>query len=104
MPHINILLACVMQIDEEILQEVVKMGFDRNQLVESLRNRVQNEVSTFTTHFLYHFSPVSLVAAYFRVLLHTICYWITDSVFPVAILELSSRKPWYFFFSYFLFS
>ncbi|GMH24000.1 hypothetical protein Nepgr_025843 [Nepenthes gracilis] len=29
--------------DEEILQEVVKMGFDRNQLVESLRNRIQNE-------------------------------------------------------------
>ncbi|KAL1824484.1 hypothetical protein ACET3Z_011262 [Daucus carota] len=31
------------KIDEEILQEVLKMGFDRNSLVESLRNRVQNE-------------------------------------------------------------
>jgi 5'-AMP-activated protein kinase catalytic alpha subunit len=31
------------KIDEEILKEVVKMGFDRNSLVESLRNRVQNE-------------------------------------------------------------
>ncbi|KAG5001118.1 hypothetical protein JHK87_022190 [Glycine soja] len=31
------------KIDEEILQEVVKMGFDRNQLVESLGNRIQNE-------------------------------------------------------------
>ncbi|GMG99655.1 hypothetical protein Nepgr_001495 [Nepenthes gracilis] len=31
------------KIDEEILQEVVKMGFDRNQLVESLLNRMQNE-------------------------------------------------------------
>ncbi|PHT62346.1 hypothetical protein T459_33795 [Capsicum annuum] len=31
------------KIDEEILQEVVKMGFDRNNLTESLRNRVQNE-------------------------------------------------------------
>ncbi|KAI3886892.1 hypothetical protein MKX03_019103 [Papaver bracteatum] len=31
------------KIDEDILQEVLKMGFDRNQLVESLRNRVQNE-------------------------------------------------------------
>ncbi|KAK7266463.1 hypothetical protein RIF29_19107 [Crotalaria pallida] len=31
------------KIDEEILQEVVNMGFDRNQLVESLRNRLQNE-------------------------------------------------------------
>ena len=37
-------LTCLMQIDEDILQEVVKMGFDRNQLSESLRNRVQNEV------------------------------------------------------------
>ncbi|CAN6708583.1 unnamed protein product [Malus baccata var. baccata] len=33
------------KIDEEILQEVVKMGFDRNHLVESLRSRVQNEQS-----------------------------------------------------------
>ncbi|KAI4346628.1 hypothetical protein L6164_007509 [Bauhinia variegata] len=31
------------KIDEEILQEVVAMGFDRNQLVESLSNRIQNE-------------------------------------------------------------
>lgn len=31
------------KIDEEILQEVVKMGFDRNGLVDSLRSRVQNE-------------------------------------------------------------
>ncbi|CAA0828395.1 SNF1-related protein kinase catalytic subunit alpha KIN10 [Striga hermonthica] len=31
------------KIDEDILQEVIKMGFDRNALVESLRNRVQNE-------------------------------------------------------------
>ncbi|KAI5665675.1 hypothetical protein M9H77_15528 [Catharanthus roseus] len=31
------------KIDEDILQEVVKMGFDRNGLIESLRNRVQNE-------------------------------------------------------------
>lgn len=33
------------KIDEEILQEVIKMGFDRNQLVESLRNRLQNEAT-----------------------------------------------------------
>uniref|UniRef100_A0A9I9DQS5 transketolase n=1 Tax=Cucumis melo TaxID=3656 RepID=A0A9I9DQS5_CUCME len=33
------------KIDEDILQEVVKMGFDRNQLVESLRNRIQNEAT-----------------------------------------------------------
>ncbi|RYR15560.1 hypothetical protein Ahy_B04g072373 [Arachis hypogaea] len=32
------------QIDEELLQEVVNMGFDRNQLVESLCNRIQNEM------------------------------------------------------------
>ncbi|XP_043696830.1 SNF1-related protein kinase catalytic subunit alpha KIN10 [Telopea speciosissima] len=31
------------KIDEDILQEVVKMGFDRNQLVESLRNRKTND-------------------------------------------------------------
>ncbi|MBA0712333.1 hypothetical protein Golax_011441 [Gossypium laxum] len=31
------------KIDEEILQEVVRMRFERNHLVESLRNRIQNE-------------------------------------------------------------
>ncbi|WJX75266.1 SNF1-related protein kinase catalytic subunit alpha kin10 [Trifolium repens] len=31
------------KIDEEILQEVVNMGFDRNQLIESLRHRIQNQ-------------------------------------------------------------
>ncbi|XP_019195157.1 PREDICTED: SNF1-related protein kinase catalytic subunit alpha KIN10-like [Ipomoea nil] len=31
------------KIDEEILQEVIKMGFERNNIIESLRNRVQNE-------------------------------------------------------------
>ncbi|KAH9606888.1 hypothetical protein KSS87_019722 [Heliosperma pusillum] len=30
-------------IDEDILQEVVRMGFDRNELIESLHNRLQNE-------------------------------------------------------------
>lgn len=33
----------VKKIDEEILQEIVKMGFDRNQLIESVHNRIQNE-------------------------------------------------------------
>jgi 5'-AMP-activated protein kinase catalytic alpha subunit len=31
------------KIDEEILQEVINMGFDRNHLIESLRNRTQND-------------------------------------------------------------
>ncbi|KAJ0098977.1 hypothetical protein Patl1_21854 [Pistacia atlantica] len=33
------------KIDEEILKEVVKMGFDQTQVVESLRNRIQNEAT-----------------------------------------------------------
>lgn len=36
------------QIDEEILQQVIEMGFNRTALVESLGNRVQNEVSFAT--------------------------------------------------------
>ncbi|KAL4379110.1 hypothetical protein GQ457_02G011070 [Hibiscus cannabinus] len=39
------------KIDEEILQEVVRMGFDRNHLIESLRNRIQNE-ETVTYYLL----------------------------------------------------
>lgn len=37
----------LVQTDEDILNEVIKMGFDRDGLIESLRNRVQNEVITF---------------------------------------------------------
>ncbi|KAG6529738.1 hypothetical protein ZIOFF_011952 [Zingiber officinale] len=33
------------KIDEDILLEVTKMGFDKNQLVESLHNRIQNEAT-----------------------------------------------------------
>ncbi|XP_035548114.1 SNF1-related protein kinase catalytic subunit alpha KIN10-like isoform X2 [Juglans regia] len=33
------------KIDEEILKEVVNRGFDRNQLIESLRNRIQNKAT-----------------------------------------------------------
>lgn len=33
------------KIDEEILQEVIKRNFDRNQLIESLRSRIQNEAT-----------------------------------------------------------
>ena len=52
-----------LQIDEEILQEVVKMGFDRNLLVDSLRNRVQNDVHTI---------PISLNSLFFSILrIHT---------------------------------
>ncbi|KAL8154198.1 hypothetical protein V2J09_011958 [Rumex salicifolius] len=31
------------KIDEDVLQEVIKMGFDRTQLMESLQNRIQND-------------------------------------------------------------
>ncbi|GFP90383.1 snf1-related protein kinase catalytic subunit alpha kin10 [Phtheirospermum japonicum] len=39
------------KIDEEIIQEVIRMGFDRNALVDSLKNRVQNE-GTVTYYLL----------------------------------------------------
>ncbi|XP_072968042.1 serine/threonine protein kinase OSK1-like [Typha angustifolia] len=38
------------KIDEETLQDVIKMGFDKNQLVESLYNRMQNEATV--TYYL----------------------------------------------------
>ncbi|KAJ4900897.1 SNF1-related protein kinase catalytic subunit alpha KIN11 [Raphanus sativus] len=38
------------KINEEIVQQVVTMGFDRNQVMESLRNRVQNDATV--TYYL----------------------------------------------------
>ncbi|XP_020108547.1 SNF1-related protein kinase catalytic subunit alpha KIN10-like isoform X2 [Ananas comosus] len=35
----------VKKIDEDTLQEVVKLGFDKNQLIESIQNRMQNEAT-----------------------------------------------------------
>jgi hypothetical protein len=89
----------LLQIDEEILQDVVKMGFDRIQLIESLRNRMQNEVWTLIDLLklvLYTILRYGLITyhAFFRLLLLTICYWTIDFVFPMAILELSSKKLW----------
>ncbi|KAI3927525.1 hypothetical protein MKW92_040246 [Papaver armeniacum] len=67
------------KMDEEILTKVIQMGFDGNQLIESLGNKIQNEVSSQ--------------------LLHTICYWIIDFDLPeAAILELSFRNQWSVFF------
>jgi len=43
----------ILQIDVEILQEVVNRGFDKNQLIESLSNRVQNEVCSIHFHLIY---------------------------------------------------
>ncbi|XP_039142469.1 SNF1-related protein kinase catalytic subunit alpha KIN10-like [Dioscorea cayenensis subsp. rotundata] len=40
------------KIDEDILQEVVKLGFDKNRLIESLRNRKQDE-ATVTYYLLF---------------------------------------------------
>lgn len=37
-------MVLLLQIDEDTLQEVVKLGFDKNQLIESIQNRMQNEV------------------------------------------------------------
>ncbi|KAL6493664.1 SNF1-related protein kinase catalytic subunit alpha kin10 [Orobanche gracilis] len=33
------------KLEEEIIQEVMRMGFDRNQLIESLHNRLQNDAT-----------------------------------------------------------
>ncbi|GFZ03556.1 SNF1 kinase homolog 11 [Actinidia rufa] len=33
------------KIDEDVLQEVLKMGVDKNHLIESLRNRIQNDAT-----------------------------------------------------------
>ncbi|XP_020397448.1 serine/threonine protein kinase OSK1-like isoform X3 [Zea mays] len=35
----------VKKLDEETLNDVIKMGFDKNQLIESLHNRLQNEAT-----------------------------------------------------------
>lgn len=47
------------KIDEAILQEVVRMGFDMTQLVESLRNRIQNDATVAYYLLVDSRSPVS---------------------------------------------
>nr|GMD07650.1 SNF1-related protein kinase catalytic subunit alpha KIN10-like [Ipomoea batatas] len=49
---IHDLLVSIILIDEEILQEVIRKGFDRGQLLASLQNREQND-ATVAYHLLY---------------------------------------------------
>uniref|UniRef100_A0A5B6ZB81 non-specific serine/threonine protein kinase n=1 Tax=Davidia involucrata TaxID=16924 RepID=A0A5B6ZB81_DAVIN len=49
----------IKKIDEEILQKVLKMGFDKSQLLESLRNRIQNDATVAYYLLLDNQSPVS---------------------------------------------
>ncbi|KAG8379226.1 hypothetical protein BUALT_Bualt07G0066500 [Buddleja alternifolia] len=47
------------KLDEEIIHEVLRMGFDRSQLIESLQNRIQND-ATVTYYLLFDKrSPIS---------------------------------------------
>ena len=75
------------------------MGYDKNLLVESIQNRLQNEVF-FVLHFVVfiHFfccNDHDWVARYMdRQLLHIIYYWTIGSVQLVAILELNAKKLW----------
>jgi hypothetical protein len=54
----------ILQIDEEILQEVVNRGFAREPLVESLKNRVQNEVCPIHFH-MDMYLPACQIASYY---------------------------------------
>lgn len=75
------------------------MGYDKNLLVESIQNRLQNEV-LFLLHFvvfihLFCFIDHESIARYmYRQLLHIICCWTIGFVQPVAILELNAKKLW----------
>jgi hypothetical protein len=40
------------QIDEDVIQEVVRLGFDRTQLIDSLVNRLQNKVMNSCSAYL----------------------------------------------------
>ncbi|KAL2493018.1 SNF1-related protein kinase catalytic subunit alpha KIN10 [Abeliophyllum distichum] len=46
------------KLDEEIIQEVLKMGFDKNMLIESLQNRIQNDATVAYYLLLDNRSPV----------------------------------------------
>lgn len=49
----------IKKIDEDVLQEVLKMGLDKNHLVESLRNRIQNDATVAYYLLFDNRSPVS---------------------------------------------
>lgn len=64
----------ILQIDEEILQEVVNRGFDRDQLVESLSNRVQNEVCFIHLNLIY--LPARLLLTTINLFQGTVTYYL----------------------------
>ncbi|XP_077218324.1 SNF1-related protein kinase catalytic subunit alpha KIN10-like isoform X2 [Tasmannia lanceolata] len=52
------------QIDEEILQHVIEIGFDRNKVIESLQNRIQNEATV--TYYLLWDNQFRISSSYLR--------------------------------------
>lgn len=86
-----------LQLDEDIIQQVLRMGFDRNQLLESLQTRIQNDVSTLAFCNLWFYASLGFISYYdsSRLLLHTISCSTTDLLCPVAILEVNFGRPWY---------
>ena len=70
-------------------QNIVEMGFERKQLVESLQNRIQNEVVSWTkTRANQLFCRIRKLTwpSFCRELLHIICSRTISSALPVAIL------------------
>ncbi|PON96340.1 GPCR kinase [Trema orientale] len=62
------------KIDERILQEVIQKGFNRNQVIESIRNRVQNEVRTLKPPSAYTLQVFSLIV--YNIYQATVAYYL----------------------------
>ena len=75
-----------MQIDEDVIQKVVRMGFEKQHVVECLRNRIQNDVSLFGSYMIrtlvsiFHYS----CHTYYSLFQATVAYYLLfDNRSPV---------------------
>ncbi|XBJ11866.1 hypothetical protein VPH35_016488 [Triticum aestivum] len=84
----------VKKLDDETLNDVIKMGFDKNQLTESLQKRLQNEVFALLCSFLVVLNGTITKFYLCRRQLHIIYSWTISFVQPVVTLEPSIKSQW----------
>jgi len=84
-----------LKIDEDTLRDVVNMGFNKDDVCESLCSRLQNEVWTCKMSLaLLLVTWLLIFAKYSRQLLRIIYYWTIGLEQPVAISGQIIKNQW----------
>lgn len=99
-----ILSSILMQVDEEILERTVTLGFDRNHLVQSLQNRIQDDVLSHLIEF-WSVYQIRIITSFFGLFQATVSYYLLldyyfsgNSVYSAELNNSAVRISFFFFY------